>query len=177
MKNGCYFTLKSLFFFRYWNFCPDFFGYVENGLIRKLMLISKIVTSQTGKQIIAIHILSNISRSIDNQTTKNGRFIEYNMRSIFFKKWYTECGGETSPRSFSEKLKLSISLDEQSEMLHSLFLLYVQIDDYQKIMHDLDHLLTTCFCLIQSFLRNNDKSGPKFFAWFLKKNISHVIFY
>ena len=157
MKNACYFTLKSLFFFRYLNFYPDFFGYVENGLIRKLMLISKIVTSKTGKQIIAIHILSNISRSIDNQnqTTKNGRFIEYNMRSIFFEKLYTECGGKTSPRSFSEKLKLSISLDEQSEMLHSLLLLYVQIDDYQKIMHDLDHL---------SFLKNNDKSGTKFFA-------------
>ena len=134
MKNACYFTLKSLFFFRYLNFCPDFFGYVENGLIRKLMLISKIVTSKTGKQIIAIHILSNISRSIDNQnqTTKNGRFIEYNMRSIFFEKWYTESGGKTSPRSFSEKSKLSISLDEQYEMLHSLFLLYVQIDGYQK---------------------------------------------
>ena len=32
------------------------------------------------------------------------------MRKIFLEKWYTKCGGETSARPFSEKLKLSISL-------------------------------------------------------------------
>ena len=32
----------------------------ENGLIRKLTLISNLVTSQTGKKIITIHTLSNI---------------------------------------------------------------------------------------------------------------------
>ena len=35
-----------------------------------------------------------------------------NRRSIILDKPYTKCGGETSPRPFSEKLKLSISLDE-----------------------------------------------------------------
>ena len=30
----------------------------------------------------------------------------------FFGKSYTKCGGETSHRPFSEKLKLSISLDK-----------------------------------------------------------------
>ena len=43
---------------------------------------------------------------------KFGQLIEYNMRNIFLEKSYTECGGETSPRPFSEKLKLSISLDQ-----------------------------------------------------------------
>ena len=38
--------------------------------------------------------------------------IEYSMRNIFLEKSYTECCGGTSPRSFPEKLKLSISLDQ-----------------------------------------------------------------
>ena len=42
---------------------------------------------------------------------KFGQLIEYTMRNNFLEKLYTECGGETSPRPFSEKLKLSISLD------------------------------------------------------------------
>ena len=43
---------------------------------------------------------------------KFGQLIEYNMRNIFFEKSYTEYGGETGPRPFSEKLELSISLDQ-----------------------------------------------------------------
>ena len=35
---------------------------------------------------------------------KIGQLTEYNMRSIFLEKSYTKCGGETSPRLFSEKL-------------------------------------------------------------------------
>ena len=41
------------------------------------------MTSQPGKQTIAIHILPNISRSKDNQKIKFGQLIEYNMRNIF----------------------------------------------------------------------------------------------
>ena len=40
-----------------------------------------------------------------------GQFIEYNMKNIFLEKLYTKRGGETSPRTVSVKLKLSISLD------------------------------------------------------------------
>ena len=43
---------------------------------------------------------------------KLGPLIDYNMRIIFNEKWYARCGGETCPRPFSEKLKLSISLDQ-----------------------------------------------------------------
>ena len=43
---------------------------------------------------------------------KVGQLIDYNMRIIFIEKSYTKCGGETSPRPFSEKLKLSVSLDQ-----------------------------------------------------------------
>ena len=54
---------------------------------------------------------------------KLDQLIECNMRNIFPEKSYTKCGGETSPRPFSEKLKLSISLDEWSKVLYSLLLL------------------------------------------------------
>ena len=36
--------------------------------------------------------------------------IEYNMKNTFVEKSYTKCGGETIPRPFSKKSKLSISL-------------------------------------------------------------------
>ena len=68
--------------------------------------------------------MSNILRSKDNQTMKFGQLIECNMRNIFLEKSYKKCGEETSPRPFSEKLKLSVSLDQQSKVLYSLFLLY-----------------------------------------------------
>ena len=41
---------------------------------------------------------------------KFGQLIENNMRNIFLEKTYTECGGETTPRPFSKKWKLSLSL-------------------------------------------------------------------
>ena len=59
-----------------------------------------------------MHILPNISRSKDNQTMKLGKLIEYNTINIFLEKSYTNCGGETTPRPFSGKLKLSVSLNQ-----------------------------------------------------------------
>ena len=85
---------------------------LQNGLIRKIRLILKFMTSQPGKQPIVIHILPNISRSKDNQKMKFGQLIKYNMRNVFLKKSYVKCGSDTSPRPFSEKLKLSTSLDQ-----------------------------------------------------------------
>ena len=49
------------------------------------------------------------------------------MRNIVLKKSYTRFGAETSPRPFSGKLKLSISLDHESKVLYSLFLLYPKL--------------------------------------------------
>ena len=40
---------------------------------------------------------------------KFGQLIDYNMIIIVIEKWYTKYSGETSPRPFSEKLKLIIS--------------------------------------------------------------------
>ena len=72
-------------------------------MIRMIRLISKFMTSQPGKQTIAIHILPNISISKANQTMKFGQLIECNMRNIFLEISYTKCG-ETIPRLISEKL-------------------------------------------------------------------------
>ena len=58
--------------------------------------------SQPGYQKIATHMLPNISRSKGNQTMKFGHLIDYDMRNIFLEKSHTKCGGETSPRPFSE---------------------------------------------------------------------------
>ena len=58
---------------------------------------------------------------------KFGQLIEYNMRNIFLEKLYTKCGGETSPRPFSKKSKLSTSLDQLPKVLHSLLLLYAKL--------------------------------------------------
>ena len=69
------------------------------------------MTSQTGKQAIAVHILPNISRSKYNQKMKFDQQIEYNMRNIFPEKPCKNCGGENISRPFSKKSKLSLSLD------------------------------------------------------------------
>ena len=85
------------------------------------------MTWQPGKQTIAVHILPNISRSKDNHTKKFGQLIEYNIRNVFLEKLCTKCGGETSTRPFSEKSELSISLDQLSKILYTLFLLYAKL--------------------------------------------------
>ena len=91
MKNNFYFVLKALSVLNIFTFLSSFFwlftlhfysrtlhSYIfvpllfADGLIR---LISKFKTSQTEKQLITTHILSNISRSKSNQTTKFGQSI------------------------------------------------------------------------------------------------------
>ena len=77
MKNAFYIILKVLFVLKIFNFCPDFFGHAG-----KRLVISNFMTSQTGKLIVTIHILPNISRSTGNQTTKFGHLIECNVRNM-----------------------------------------------------------------------------------------------
>ena len=70
------------------------------------------MTSQPSQQTIAIRMLPNILRNKGNHTIKFGQLIEYNTRNIILQNSSTKRGGETSPRPFSGKLKLSISLDQ-----------------------------------------------------------------
>ena len=81
--------------------------------------------SQPGKQTIVVHILSNISKSKGNQTMKFSHLIEYDMRNTFLEKSCTKCGGET------KKLKFSLSLNQQSKILHRLSLLLAKLKAIQ----------------------------------------------
>ena len=82
MKNAFYFTLKALFLHKIFKFSVNFWSRRKNGLIRKIRLTSKFMTSQPDVQTIAIHILPSISRGKGNQTMKFDQFIEYNKRNI-----------------------------------------------------------------------------------------------
>ena len=82
------------------------------------------MTSQPGKQTIAIYIFPNISRSKGHPKLKFGQLIDYNMINIFLEKSYTKCGRETIPRPFSKNSILSVSPDQQSKISYNLFLLY-----------------------------------------------------
>ena len=57
---------------------------------------------------------------------KFGQLIDCNI-NFCREESYTKCDGETSPRPFSEKLKLSISLDQWPKVLYSLLLLYAKL--------------------------------------------------
>ena len=100
------------------------------------------------------------------------QLMECNMRNILFEKSYAKCGRQTSPRPFSEKRKLSISLDKQSKTLYCLFLLYDKLRAISK-------LHTTWFYLVLNFFK---KEGLELFSLphFLhnfgkKKKFSYVL--
>ena len=154
---------KLFSFWRYLSFCLDFLVIYQNGLIKKIMLISIFLTSQPGYQTIAMHILLNVLRSKDNQIMQFGQLIERNMRNIFLERSYSKCGGETSPRPFSKKLKLTISLDQWCKVLYSL-LYYFASWGLSKYIET--KLQTTCFHLILSFFKNKERSGTSLPASF-----------
>ena len=124
---------------------------LKNGWINEIRLILKFMTSQPGQQTNAIHILSNISRSKGNQTMKFGQLLEYNMRNIFVEKSYTKFSGETIPRPFFKKLKLSRSLPK---VLYSLFLSYAKLRTIEIYWNKApDHLLLPQIKLFQKTKR------------------------
>ena len=65
-----------------------------------------------NKQLYYIYYPISQEIKVINQTMKFGQLIEYNMRNTILEKSNTKSGGETSPKPFSGKLKLSISLDQ-----------------------------------------------------------------
>ena len=132
-------------------------------MVRKLRSTSTFKTSQTGKQIITISILPNISRCKDNHTTRFGQLIECKIRNIFLEKSNAKCGGETSYRPFPEKSKFSISVDQQSKVLYSLhvqhvqFLLYVQVEGYRNILKL--RCRPIALASYKAFLKNKNRSA------------------
>ena len=68
-----------------------------------LRLISKCMTSQTGKQIITMHILPKISRTKSNRAMKLLQVIEYNLRNAFLQK---PCSFSTWPINHNKNLNI-----------------------------------------------------------------------
>ena len=73
------------------------------------------------------------------------------------KKSCTKCGGETSLKFIFKRSKLSISLYQQSEFSYSLFLLYVQIEEYQDTLKR--RCLPLAFTSHKGFPKNKKRSG------------------
>ena len=71
----------------------------KNGFMKILRLIQNFIMSQSGKQIITVHIMLNISSCKDNQAMKFGQLIEDNVKNIFLERLYRKKGRETSSRS------------------------------------------------------------------------------
>ena len=116
-KNAFYFNSKAFFVL---NFLSWIFGHAAKRLDQKDRINVKFYDVIAWLINILIHLLPNISISKGNQTMKSGQLIEYNTRQIFLAKSYTECGGETSPRPFFEKLKLSMYLLINSLKFHTV---------------------------------------------------------
>ena len=133
-------------------------------MIRKIRLILSFMTSQPSQQLIVINTLLYISRSNGNQTMKLGQLIEYNLKNILLEKSQTKCFEESIPRSFSGKLKVSMSLDQQFKVLYSLFLLYCKlraIEIYRN--YAADHLLLPHFEYFSKIKRGLELiSKPRF---------------
>ena len=76
------------------------------------------------------------------------------------------------PRLFSKKSKFIISLDQQSKVLYSLILLYVQVEGNRHILKLRYRPLA--FTSYKAFANNKSSLPASISAWLLKKNISHV---
>ena len=129
--------------------------------MRKLWLISKFITSQTGQQIITMHILPNISRIKGNQT----KFAEL-----------IKCNMINHTQNVVEKLILDSFIKNKIGYISGLTVWNVRMFLFQvKINQNI--LKLSCwpraFTFYKTFLKNKKKSGTSlptcYPAWFLKK--------
>ena len=163
MKNDFCLILKALFVvLTFWS--------KENGLVRKLNVISNFLMSHTEKQVIIIQILPNISRNKGNQAIKVSHLIGYKVRNIFLQKPGRKCDRETSPKPpFFFWKKSSYEVNASNQPL-----------DIWTLRTRLGHIITAKFitfqnvhpviCSILIFIK-----GIR--TRFIKKNIFHFIFY
>ena len=120
---------------RYLKVCLDFLVMYKNSLIRKTRLISELMRSKPGKQIIVIHTLSNFLRIKGNQRIESSQLKQCNMTNIFLENSYTKCGEETIPRPFFKK---KIKIEHISGSFVYSFIQFVligfQVEGYQNIL-------------------------------------------
>ena len=112
MKIAFCFTSEDLFVLKIFKFLSWLFGHVAKRLNKKDKVNFKSYDVTTWLANNCNTHIAQSSGSKGNHAMKFGQLIDCNMRNIFLEKWYTTCGLETSPRSFSEQLKLIISLDQ-----------------------------------------------------------------
>ena len=117
MRNAFYFTLKALFVLEIFQILFWVFGYVGIQHDERAKVNFKISYVSNWIKTITIHMLPDISRSQGNLTTKFVPLIEYDIRNFLVEKSCTKCGGQ----SFFKRWKLNIFLDQQFEILYSLF--------------------------------------------------------
>ena len=137
MKNTFYLTLKNslcsqdilVFVLIFWS-CRKT-AWLDN--------VSKFMTSQPGKQIISIHILSNITRSKNIHGIKFGQLIQYNMWNIFIEKSFTEYGRKSVTTPSSNKLNLC------SNILQLCTVCFCCMPSWRLSKYIETKLQTTCF--------------------------------
>ena len=116
--------------------------------------------------------------NIKGNQTKFDQFIKYNTKNVFFLiKSDTKCGVKTSPRPFSRKKQNSAYLWIDGLNIYSLFLFYIQVEDYQNIFKL--RCCTLAFMSYKTFLQNEKRSGTSltasFFSCFEEKHLSCYI--
>ena len=109
---------------RYLCFCLDFLVMWKNGLIRKDKINFKIYDFVSWEKN---NCNAQMSPELKAIRQINLVLTEYIMKNIFLAKLFTKGGGKTILRYSSKKSKSTISLDQYSKVLHSLFLLYVKL--------------------------------------------------
>ena len=108
----------------------------------------------TGKQIITMHTLHNISRTKDNQAMKFGQLIAYNIKNVFLEIVYIKCGGEAisrwesdgQARPFYKKIKIEYNTASSVSNVTRLVFNCMSKSRSTKIYKT--NLLTTCFHLL-----------------------------
>ena len=161
IKNAFYFILEALFVLDIFNFLSWLFGPAEKTAWFK--------ASQPVSQTITIHILPSL-----------GQVIKYN------EKWDRETSSrflfvfEENAENLVEKLFLDPFLESQNwenlwinsvKFIQLVFIIY-QVEGYRNI------LKLSCRPLAFASKKESGTILPaSFSAWFLKKNISLVIFY
>ena len=99
--------------------------------------------------------------------------------STFLEKTYQECSGETIPRPFREKTKLSICISTLALQCFIQFVFIVcQVEGYQNMLKLSSKQLA--FTSYKAFLKKQRRSGTSFpasfSAWFWRKIYFSVLF-
>ena len=138
MKSAFYITLASLFVLKILNFCLNFSIIQKNDLIRKIKLISKLMTLQPGKQTIA---MLKKQRQSD---MKFDELIQHSMRKCFLKN-HIQIVVELFPDPFLKKQSWAY-LSINGLKFYTPCFYCIQSWGLPKYIKN--QLLSTCFYLI-----------------------------